>query len=209
MSNVNIVAIFAKGTAPTEKILQKKLNDVNLVIAADGGAEICRRFCIEPQYIVGDLDSITMTTREYFKKTKIVNIHDQDTTDLEKAINFANRFNPNSIRIFGSSGNRSDHMINNLLTFWNYTYSFKLEIIDDLGEVKILEPGRHCIMGKAGDTVSLFSFSAIQNLQLVNFRYLPSETDFKDNFCSISNVLTAENGIISFASGKLLIYQLF
>ncbi|MDO9578353.1 MAG: thiamine diphosphokinase [Candidatus Cloacimonadales bacterium] len=209
MSDIEIVTIIANGAAPQEDVLRQNLKGTNILIAADGGAETCRKLGLDPQYIVGDLDSVSDETIEYFSQTKIVHIPDQDTTDLEKSIIFAERFFPRKIRIFSAAGNRSDHYINNLLFFWNYPNNRILEIFDDQGVMKVLCPGEHQIEGFPGDIISLFSFSAVTGIKFTNFRYIPKQSDFTDSFCSISNVLMTEKGIISLQSGKLFIYRLF
>ena len=60
-------------------------------VCADGGATLLRDLgggsCPPPDFIVGDLDSVTADTLEHYKSlgTQVVDLsHDQDTTDLEK-----------------------------------------------------------------------------------------------------------------------------
>lgn len=209
MSDIEIVAIIANGALPKEDVLRQNLIGTNIVIAADGGAEICRKLKIDPQYIVGDLDSVNDETIAYFSQAKIVHIPDQDSTDLEKSIIFAERFFPRKIRIFSASGNRSDHIINNLLFYLQYQNNQILEIYDDHGVMKVLHPGTHQIDGFPGDIISLFSLFAIKDIKFTNFKYIPKQSDYVNSFCSISNVLMTENGIMSFQSGQLLIYRLF
>jgi thiamine pyrophosphokinase len=209
MNKSKIIAIIANGATTNETVLRENLIGVDILIAADGGAEICREFGIEPHYIVGDLDSVTDDTLAFFQNTKIMQISDQDSTDLEKSLNFAIQLNPKTIRVFCASGNRSDHLLSNFFTFVNYKYRSILEVFDDFGVMKVLHPGEHHIKGNPGDTISVFSFSAIQNLRFINFQYTPQKSNFDKTFCSISNVMITDNGIISFESGTLLIYHLF
>ena len=56
------------------------------IVCADGGANHARRLGITPDIIIGDLDSITASTKNYFKKIPLVLVADQYSTDLEKAI---------------------------------------------------------------------------------------------------------------------------
>ena len=208
MKDINIISIIANGAVPNCDFLNQNLIGTDMIIAADGGADICRKLQIKPQYIVGDLDSITEETIEFFKQTEIIHIPDQNSTDLEKSITFARNFSPGSIRIFCASGNRIDHTMNNILHLQNLENCEILEIFDDHGVMKILHPGENIIKGSQGNTISFFSLSKIKNLKLTNFEYVPDKSNFDQNFCSISNVLTAEKGVISFSSGKLLVYQL-
>ena len=54
----NIVAIIANGEKFND--LEQILKDADIIIAADGGANLCRAKQITPDYIIGDLDSITL-----------------------------------------------------------------------------------------------------------------------------------------------------
>ncbi|MFC1898329.1 thiamine diphosphokinase [Candidatus Cloacimonadota bacterium] len=209
MNDIDIVSIIANGAPLKEEILRQYLAGTNILIAADGGAEICRKLDLDPHYIVGDLDSVSDETIDWFSQAKIVQNPDQDTTDLEKSLDYAKRFLPKLIRVFCSFGNRTDHLINNIIIFLKFENYPPLEIYDGLGIMKILHPGIHNIEASIGDTISMFSFSEIKNLKLTNFRYKPQKSDFSHSFCSISNVLMNKNGVISFDSGSLLFYQLF
>jgi len=209
MSDIDIVAIIANGAITKTDVLQKNLIGTNIIIAADGGAEICRKMELDPQYIIGDLDSVSDETIDFFSKAKIIHNPDQYSTDLEKSLTYAKRFNPKIIRVFCSFGNRTDHLISNIMTFLKFGSYPALEIFDDLGIMKVLHPGTHNILGSTGDTISLFSLSEIKNLKLANFRFTPKKSVFSDSFCSISNILAYEEGTISFESGTLLVYHLF
>lgn len=65
-----------------------EINKFDIVIAADGGANRCRQLDILPNYIIGDLDSITKQNLEYFikNKTKIISAPSQNTLDFQEAI---------------------------------------------------------------------------------------------------------------------------
>ena len=54
------------------------------VIAADGGADVLLEEGVEPNVIIGDLDSLA--NPDCWKKTRVIAISEQDTTDFEKCL---------------------------------------------------------------------------------------------------------------------------
>lgn len=63
--------------------LFKKISQKKIIICADGGANslFSHRFQLPdllPEYILGDFDSITEETLEYFKSKGVVIKHDED-----------------------------------------------------------------------------------------------------------------------------------
>lgn len=78
------------------------------VIAVDGGANTCKRHNIMPKKIIGDLDSITSENKKFFteKNREIIQIEEQDSTDLEKALRTVDA---DIFYCFGFTGNFFDH----------------------------------------------------------------------------------------------------
>ncbi|MGL4292276.1 MAG: thiamine diphosphokinase, partial [Bacteroidales bacterium] len=80
--------IVANGAFPTDAELKKMIRGTSVIIACDGAVNKLSAEGIEPNFIVGDLDSLS-----YEMKVKYADlIHhnpDQETNDLTKAINFA------------------------------------------------------------------------------------------------------------------------
>ena len=70
MKDINIISIIANGAVPNCDFLNQNLIGTDMIIAADGGAEICRKLQIQPQYIIGDLDSVTEETIEFLNRQK-------------------------------------------------------------------------------------------------------------------------------------------
>lgn len=85
MINNNKCVILANGKPPTKSILtflEKK--GYSVLICADGGANAARKMNVRPDYIIGDLDSISKDTLKFFNgKSKVIGIKRQDDTDVE------------------------------------------------------------------------------------------------------------------------------
>jgi thiamine pyrophosphokinase len=204
-----IISIIANGEKTDPFILKRYTEDSHLIIAADGGLQNCYDAQIQPDYLVGDLDSYDKKLLCEFPALKTKQISDQDTTDLEKTIGFAMGFRPTQIRFFAIFGLRSDHTFANMILLQNFSNKYKVEVYDNYGKMVLFHPGKHIIKGKIGKTVSFFSFNAVKNLTIEGFKYpLKGHTDLRA-FFGISNVYSSHSCKVSLSEGAILMYELY
>lgn len=83
------------------------------IIAADGAANSLINHNINPDFVVGDLDSADIDLAQNVG-SKIVKLLNQDHTDFEKCIQYALTFDLYPALVFGVDGNFFDHALNNL-----------------------------------------------------------------------------------------------
>lgn len=77
------------------------------LVAVDGGANHLKNLNIIPNKIIGDLDSLE--DKDYWKeKTDVIEIADQNSTDLEKVLD---NTNASLYFAFGFAGDRFDHTL--------------------------------------------------------------------------------------------------
>ncbi|HKI78848.1 MAG TPA: thiamine diphosphokinase [Ignavibacteriaceae bacterium] len=123
--------IIANGKPPSigvMKFLQKE--NYSTIICADGGANSAFKLGVVPDYIIGDLDSITDKTKKYFnKKSKIVKIKRQNDTDVEKCLKFAIKKKIGEAVLVGVTGDRLDHSFCNLGIVLKFFNKIKMKII--------------------------------------------------------------------------------
>lgn len=104
--------IIGNGDCNLDKVKQLTINKV--IIALDGAANNLFRINIKPNYILGDLDSISDDVLQSFYNmdVKIMQFIDQNYTDLEKAIQFCDKLDLKSITLTGVLGKeRTDHTL--------------------------------------------------------------------------------------------------
>ena len=203
------IAIIANGTAKDNEFHRKLLQDFDLIICADGGANIAKELQINPDYIVGDLDSINDTVLHYFKnlnKTKIIKDDTPDKTDLELAIELAETLNPSEITILGAIGDRIDHTLANIYCLDKIKPEIKAEIIDEKNTIKLFKKGTE-IIGEKDDTVSVVSLSDVSKLNYSGFKWNVKNLDTKSGWFGISNRMIEDKASISFSDGKILIVK--
>lgn len=73
------------GGAPVDVVLMKRLAAGRPLVAADSGANTALRSGLVPDLVLGDLDSIEESDAVR-RRTRVVHIPDQDSTDLEKSL---------------------------------------------------------------------------------------------------------------------------
>ena len=206
MRGLENITIIANGEYPSDDILRSLKQDKDMIIAADGGAKICAKCGITPYYIVGDLDSIGNEIDSFYH-SEIIKMENPDTTDLQKAMDFAVQFNPEKLNIYAALGNRCDHTLANLFLFFNYEYYGDLTVYDNFGYLKILQPGKHILKGEAGDVISFFSFIELKKIKIKGLKYPLPLQNIKSNYYSISNEFTKNKAEISFSEGRILYYR--
>lgn len=85
--------------------------DVQLV-AADGGARTLLSLGIQPHVVIGDFDSLNDSTRAALTTQEVIHDPSQDTTDFEKALDYAVRkLGAERVVVLGAEGDEPDHML--------------------------------------------------------------------------------------------------
>jgi len=199
------ILIFANGENTKITDMPSFVFNADYIIAADGGIFNCFKHNIQPHCIIGDLDSYK--DKELHPKTKIIHLTEQNSTDMEKAIEHAKTLNPDIIDVFCSFGKRMDHTLGNIFILNNYT-DMQIYMHDAYGTMYGLNPGEKLLTGLAGTTVSLFALSKVENISLSGFEYPLLEESIGPAFIGVSNKIVSDKATIKFKKGRLIVYQL-
>ncbi|MCX7695573.1 MAG: thiamine diphosphokinase [Caloramator sp.] len=149
--------IIAHGYS-SEESLKRELKDTDIIICSDGGAIYAMEEGINPNIIIGDLDSIDKKVYEYFLE-KDINIvsypKEKDFSDTELCIDYAVSSGADKICILSGIGSRIDHSLINISLLYKIknkgvegyiaTDSAYIYICTDFLEIE----------GEIGDTLSL------------------------------------------------------
>ncbi|MDY6915578.1 MAG: thiamine diphosphokinase [Candidatus Cloacimonadota bacterium] len=199
------ILIVANGKRVQPSIFRKAIDQCRLIVAADGGIEACKQMGIEPDYLIGDMDSVPRD-KLLSKKTKKIFNPDQETTDMEKVLKFTESLSPDEIIVLNAFGNRADHTFANYLILRNFSRKIPVQIYDDIGMLSFLKPGKTILQNQMGNIVSFWSFSEVKNIVLSGFKYILQNKNFEHHFLGISNKIIAEVAEIEFSNGELAIY---
>jgi thiamine pyrophosphokinase len=185
--------------------MRRALDECQLVVAADGGIAACQQAGIEPDYLVGDMDSVA-SDMLLSKNTKKIYNPDQETTDMQKVLNFARGLAADELIVVNAFGGRADHTFANYLILEEFSRKFSLQVYDDIGRLSFLRPGRTVLANQVGKIVSLWAFSGVEDLNLNGFKYNLIEKNTATHFLGISNEIVKDKATIEFKKGKLALY---
>lgn len=100
------------GAMPVEAF-DYQINEKDIVIAADSGIINTQKFNIEPDFIIGDFDSLGYTPTNI---NTIIHPIEKDDTDTMLAVKLGIEKGYKNFRIWGCIGGRLDHTIANIQT---------------------------------------------------------------------------------------------
>lgn len=109
-----LITVVAGGN-PLPAGIASQILPASLVIAADSGADHALAVGLQPDVIVGDLDSIDPHTLTELDGSAEIRQHptDKDATDLELAVRAAFEAGATALQIVGGHGGRLDHLLGN------------------------------------------------------------------------------------------------
>lgn len=118
MKNEEVTLILAGGNLSLpflENVIKEHAGAT--IIAADRGLEACMKLQIEPDYVIGDFDSLDEQVKDAFladrrNVTKLNPI--KDDTDSEAALHLAFEKTKGDIFLLGGTGTRLDHVLGNI-----------------------------------------------------------------------------------------------
>jgi thiamine pyrophosphokinase len=185
-------------------------------IGVDKGVQYLLDEQIVPDLAVGDFDSIRESEWKRIKE-KVRNIKkyrpEKDETDMELAIEYGVKQNPNTISLFGATGGRLDHFLANISLLVNEKWSkssIDFKIIDRQNIISVHRPKKYEIR-KLPDKpyVSFLPVNGhVEGLTLTGFKYsLHNYTAIFGSTRCISNELIEEKGTFSFTSGILMMVR--
>lgn len=99
------------------------------LISTDGAAKRLQEFGITPNIIIGDFDSLNVDAK-HFPHSELRRIADQNTTDLEKALQYCMHLPNKKILCLGALGASADHAIHNLSLLARYGDALDLTLLN-------------------------------------------------------------------------------
>ena len=153
-----MIVVLANGAVPCHPTPLKILADADTLVCCDGALATARALGREPDFVVGDGDSISPADRESLGD-RFVHVPEQETNDLAKAFRFACRSaaKPAPIAILGATGLREDHTIGNIFRLVDFTAEVPETILyTDSGIFEVLR-GERAFACRPGDPVSVFA----------------------------------------------------
>ena len=196
-----------------EKVLAE--NPEAYIIGVDKGLEYLYNHQIEPQYIVGDFDSIDSKVIDYYRKETNIPIREynpvKDATDTEIALRLGITLGSKEMILLGATGGRIDHLWANVQT---------LSVACDAGvnacildeKNKIWVTNKSCVLKKSeayGPYLSVFSLEGeIYDFSLEGTKWPLNHHDLMPcDSLTVSNQFVDDEVKISFVNGRIVIME--
>ena len=204
------VAVVA-GSSLTAQLDAAALASADLLVAVDGGAETLARVGLVPGLLVGDLDSITIRTREALEAQGVevaLLPTAKDETDTEAALRLVMERGADDITVYGALGGpRLDHLVGNLLLLSSpWLAAARVRLVDDWHEAFLVK-GDSTFSGERGDTVSLLPLTPrVEDVWTEGLLYpLVYEPLSQSATRGVSNAMTGEAARVTHGEGVLLL----
>ena len=199
------ILILCNGLAPSESLFEETCKWADYFIAADGGANTARSLGIEPDVVIGDMDSYSPSPDDDFEAIKDP---DQYSNDLEKALGLAADKKADKVIVLGAIGKRVDQTLKNLSVLKQFNNKFEeLLFRDDYGDLKLIESSYSAEL-KIGTTVSLFPLSGkVTDIKTEGLMY-PLDNEALENGVKdgSSNEVVSSPVSITFEEGDLILF---
>lgn len=162
--------ILANGLFPKTNEVKRFFYNADRLICCDGSTKVACLNGREPDFIVGDCDSISTEITLRFQD-RLIHLAEQNSNDLAKAFRFCIANGWRDIVILGATGKREDHTLGNisyLLDFVQYTE--KIKMFSDYGVFLIV---RHSGFFRATpkQQISIFSLDPTQRISSKGLKY--------------------------------------
>ncbi len=203
--------LFANGELAGLPAILQGISPGDLVIAADGGTHHCQKLGITPHAIIGDFDSLDAEVVESYEHMGVVTMRypaHKDETDLELALQYAQKEGVDDVYIAGGLGARWDMTVANILLMVQARFTgMKIHLVDGAQELSVLRGGEKAEFGgKAGCTLSLVPLGGdCRGVRTHGLEYpLADETLYFGSPRGVSNVLLGEQAQVELSEGTLL-----
>ncbi|MDP6456754.1 MAG: thiamine diphosphokinase [Candidatus Marinimicrobia bacterium] len=197
------VVILTDGTFPSHPKPLTTLRNARTLICTDGSADSAIRHDLAPQFIIGDLDSLQKSPDDY--DATVIQLPDQDSTDLEKALDWCIQKSVREITILGATGQRDDHTLANILILSNYSGRVKLSMLTDYAEINYVEES-YQFSCEQGQKVSLLPLQEIISVTTEGLKYRLQDEPLHRDGTGISNEAVGGNFSVTVDSGGVFVF---
>jgi thiamine pyrophosphokinase len=227
--------IICNGEPPSRTLAQRLASKADVIIAADGGANVARQIGIRPQVIIGDMDSITNATKRFYAPlmegegpkpldlggasnarclrpkgrgyVHVIQVKRQDNTDLEKALDYLQSRGVGEVSIIGATGRRIDFTFGNVSVIWKYASRINIAFVGDGWTATPVQSGKK-MKAKPGTTISLIPFGRCSGITLKGLRYPLTNATMKVGEIGVSNVVETSPFSITVRRGNMMMFML-
>ena len=202
--------IIANGMINNYQFLENLIKQSDILVCADGGTRHLREIKTAPDVVIGDLDSINHDDRCFLKNMDINIIQyprKKDCSDTELAVEWAVKNKADYITLTGTTGNRLDHTLSNILLMKKITArGVGCRMVDEHNEIYLVSK-KIQLKGMPGELLSIIPVTEkVTGLTLKGLEYpLYNAEVSMGSTMGISNCFAEKNAYISIKTGLIIV----
>lgn len=196
--------VVTGGEAPPRRVVKSLIDNAELVIAADSGVDTCLSWEVEPDLIVGDMDSVAnVSVLERFSHDRVIKAsREKDETDTELAVRYSVERYSEPVAIVGGGGGRVDHLLGIFSLFHRAQAPFSW--ITDRDEITRVDGLFRCDL-PIGTTVSFFPVGRTSaRMRSKGLKWKLDGLEWSSGDAGLSNVVTQRPFTVEMMSGRLV-----
>lgn len=202
--------IIANGEKCDEKWIHKYLTNDTLVVVLDSAIERAETLGIPINVLIGDFDR-NFDAHSYqlqHPDMEVIQVHDQDSTDLEKGLRLLIERGYTYADVFWATGKRMDHTLNNLTCIARFRTEIEVVFHDDYSRIFLL-PYHFAKFYPKNTVISLLPIGTVLGITTHNLQYPLHNESLRLGYRSGSSNSVVEDGNIeiSHTSGDLLLME--
>jgi thiamine pyrophosphokinase len=177
-------------------------------LAADSGADHLARLGLRPELVIGDLDSLRPTTRNWLGESVMLFLPDQERTDLDKALEHAfGALGVERLIVLAATGGRVDHEIANLGLLARFALGERL--VFETGQERVLAlTGEGILEAQPGEVWSFWTFDPAVRVSIEGVHWpLENEVMPAGTTRWISNQAVADRVSVTATGGAVVIMR--
>ena len=195
--------ILANGQFPVHPFPLDILHNSQTIICTDGSANSLIDKGINPNVIIGDMDSLLIDNKTF--SGQFIKDPNQENTDLEKAFEWSIKNKISTINVLGASQKREDHSFGNLYLLSKYCDLLNLTYVTDYFSITCHE-GNRIFSSFKNQLVSILPVKHIQYVSTESLKYNLSDEELPISSRGISNQSLSDNFTIN-SSGKIWVFR--
>ncbi|MEP6757404.1 MAG: thiamine diphosphokinase [Chthonomonadales bacterium] len=196
--------IVANGAPVSIYFLRRLCESADLIILTDGAANQWDPAIAVPNAVLGDFDSITNEALSQVPTLTRIDAFNQESSDLEKAVQHAIDKGAASVTISQWEGDRQDHQLGAVSLLLKFRSRADIQLATPESYMYAFS-GSGKIAGKVGDRLSLISLGHSPVITLAGVKYPLNCEMITPGTRGLSNELTAESAPIEVTDGVVIV----
>lgn len=203
---MRVALVIGDAPLPARPWWKPLLEEADLVVAADGGANRALAKGIAVDWIIGDLDGVLPTTLARFEKRRVKRSRDRYSTDLEKVMRFLQARRVDRVHMIGVTGGRLDHTLGTLAVLAEWGRRMDVRVVDGHFTTTLVGP-KATIHAPEGTLVSLVAPSGAKGVTTVGLRYELKDATLPFSSLGIHNEVVRDPAQVRVRQGALFLMR--